>query len=79
MTTFAVYNDMAIFGVGNTEDAAWADLAQWVDMEELSRDAFDCAPMTKALARQVQDRGGNIPFGEYRGTLMTRAAYERVY
>lgn len=79
--TFAVWDDKAIWGVGKTGAEAWADVAQWINPEDYERaqETMTCSPMTKFLAHRVNHSGGNIPFGEYQGTLMTRTAYERLY
>jgi hypothetical protein len=75
---FAAYNDQAIWGTGNTPAEAVADAKQYVNAEDAENFDLDTAPMTKALAAKVERIGGNLPFNEFNGTLMTCAAWDRV-
>lgn len=76
MTTYAAYDDQAIWGTGATEDQAREDAAQWVDHE--NRDDvlhMRVAPMSPALADHVDSAGGNVAF-HLDATGVLRLGYE---
>lgn len=64
-TTWAAYDDQAIWGTGPTKAAALRDVAQWVNPEDVARTRRGCgvAIMTEALAARVAASGGNCRFG----------------
>lgn len=61
-TKVAAYDQMAIWGTGDTAEAAIADVSQWVDPEHVT-DPFETAVMTPELAAIVASAGGNTAFG----------------
>lgn len=76
---YIVYTPDAIFGVGETEEAAWADAEQFLDHsgeDEEGDDPLDdgspwCAPATAALIAEVQAKGGRISWGRMNGVHCT--------
>lgn len=76
---YAIYDNQAIWGTGETEEAAWQDVGQWVNEEDFAkcRETMKCAPMTKWLARRVEKFGGDVSTHEFFGTLMTYGAWDR--
>lgn len=78
-TTYAVYDDTAIWGVGETPDAAWKDMEQWVgkgDVEK-ARETMRCDCMTEELKKCVDEQGGAIEFHVLDGLLMTTSERDR--
>lgn len=67
-TTYAAFNGDAIWGTGATPEAALANVAEWIDMDDEKNagfvDELDTAVMTPALAAAVESHGGNISFGK---------------
>lgn len=52
-----------IFGVGDTEEDAWAEAKEWIGKGS-SLDGLEIFPCTPALAALVQEGGGDITFGK---------------
>lgn len=86
---YVIYNAEAIFGRGDTETAAWADLANEMQMSKVpheseaddgenfwSEDHFTAAPATAALLAEVETRGGAIAWGRVDGVACTLAEEE---
>jgi hypothetical protein len=83
MTYAIVQNGYAIFGTGDTLEAAYRDAQKWVDdlcpLDELTNDPdkdgdMFWATITPALAEEVDERGGDIAWGKLSdGTLCTIA------
>lgn len=71
-TGFAIVQyGFAIYGVGQTESAAWEDAAEWLDDDTLGEDTTDqprvhgeiyCLPATAALIEAVNTLGGDVSF-----------------
>ena len=63
-TTYAAYDESAIWGTGATPEAAIADATQWVNPEDAEAIEKSCstAIMTPALAAIVASSGGNTNF-----------------
>ena len=76
---FAVFDDQAIWGVGETPKEAWADVKQWVDPDS-DLTGMRCAPMTHRLAQIVDREGGAVCFSYSRrhDMLMTSKAASRL-
>ena len=65
MTKFIIENDVAIWGVGETEVEAWADMEKWMDTNEnYSRDDFLCVEATDELVAEIERRGGAVSWGK---------------
>lgn len=65
MAKFIIENDVAIWGVGDTTDAAWADMERHIDTtENYTRDDFRCCEATDELIAEVEERGGAISWGQ---------------
>lgn len=64
-TTFAAYDDQAIWGVGTSPEAAMANAVEFVNADDADalRASCNTAAMTVALAARVENRGGAIAFG----------------
>lgn len=64
-TTYAAYDDQAIWGTGDTPEAAMADAAQWVNYEDAEKLLAGCrtAAMTPELLDMVECHGGSTGFG----------------
>jgi len=56
----AAYDNQAIWGVGETVEAAIADARKY---RESGVDGLDTAEMTESLAATVDENGGNCAFG----------------
>lgn len=65
-TTYAAFDDQAIWGTGSTPEAAIADVLQWIDAEGAEKFQASCktAVMTPELAAIVATSGGNTAFGK---------------
>lgn len=64
-TTYAAYDDQAIWGTGDTPEAALTDAARWVNAEDAEKLVAGCrtATMTPELEQHVAYYGGNTGFG----------------
>lgn len=76
MTTFAAFNDHAIWGVGATADEARENSFEWLDNKQPPEDiaelvaSLDVLPMSEALAAIVAERGGDVAFVKRDGALI---------
>lgn len=83
-TGWIIYTHEAIFGTGETAEAAWADAEQWMDdpVEDKDADELDSSdgpwarPATAALLAEVAKRGGAISWGNVDGVACTKAEEE---
>ena len=75
MAKFIIENNEAIWGTGDTAEAAWLDMERHIDTtENYSRDDFRCCEATDELIAEVAERGGAISWGELPdGTRCTNA------
>jgi len=75
-------NGFAIYGIGATEDEAWADVVDAVGYfqdrfgndispEEARETQFDIVPATAALMQKVRDEGGQIGWTHVDGIACT--------
>jgi hypothetical protein len=64
-TTYAAFDETAIWGTGATPEAAIDDAVQWVNAENAAdlRASCSTAIMTPELAALVDAMGGNVGFG----------------
>ena len=76
----AVFDDLAIWGVGETPEEAWDDVRQWVSDPDGDLTGMRCAPMTHRLAQIVDREGGAVRFSYSRrhDMLMTSEAASRL-
>jgi hypothetical protein len=74
-------NGSAIYGIGATEDEAWASVVNAIGFfdrfgndilpEEARETQFDIVPATAALIKKVEDEGGQIGWGHVNGIACT--------
>ena len=71
-TQYAAYDDQAIWGTGDTPEAALDDATQFVNADdaEALRESCSTAVMTPACAAKVESHGGNIAFGLLKNGLI---------
>ena len=59
---FVIVDDQAIWGIGETEEAAWADARRLAEIPDNAEreGSFLCFDATAALLELVRERGGNV-------------------
>jgi hypothetical protein len=85
-TGYIVYTQEAIFGTGETKEAAWADAEQYLDRSAEDEDEDEggsddadgpwVQPASAALLAEVADRGGAIAWCTWHGVACTRDEYD---
>lgn len=63
---YVVYDDQAIWGLGETKAAAWKEAREYA---EVGHDDMECAEASDALAAEVRKNGGNCAFELVDGIL----------
>ena len=69
MTKFAAYDDIAIYGLGDTAEAALDEPRMVAGTDDADLSWLTVKPCTERLATRVNAVGGNIAFVEVDGVL----------